>query len=74
MTGRRAAGRVAEYERPVRASARERTPDHSIGDQPPILNILVPHTGQVPWVAGFPFFIVIFCSLVMSRFALHLTQ
>jgi hypothetical protein len=42
--------------------------------QPPILNILVPHTGHVPWVAGFPFFIVIFCSFDMSRFALHFTQ
>jgi hypothetical protein len=42
--------------------------------QPPILNILVPHTGQVPWVAGLPFFIVILVSLRMSRFALHLTQ
>jgi hypothetical protein len=42
--------------------------------QPPILNIFVPHTGQVPCVAGFPFFIVIFCSFSMSRLALHFTQ
>src|SRR5450759_4082972 len=37
-------------------------------------NILVPHTGQVPWAAVFPFFIVICCAFFISRFALHLTQ
>jgi hypothetical protein len=42
--------------------------------QPPIRNILVPHTGQVPSVAGLPFFIVILFSFCISRFALHLTQ
>jgi len=40
----------------------------------PILNILVPHEGQVPWVAGFPFFIVIALGALISFFALHLTQ
>ena len=30
-----------------------------MSDQAPILNILVPQTGQVPSVAGLPFFIVI---------------
>jgi hypothetical protein len=44
------------------------------GAQPPILNIFVPHTGQMPWVAGLPFFIVIFVASFISRFALHLTQ
>src|SRR5439155_12842413 len=39
---------------PIRTAGSER--------QPPILNILVPHTGQVPWVAGLPFFIVILLS------------
>jgi hypothetical protein len=42
--------------------------------QPPMRNIFVPQTGQVPWVAGLPFFIVIFCASFMSRFALHFTQ
>jgi hypothetical protein len=42
--------------------------------QPPILNIFVPHTGQMPWVAGLPFFMVIFVASFISRFALHLTQ
>jgi hypothetical protein len=43
-------------------------------DYPPILNIFVPHTGQVPSVAGLPFFIVILFSFFISRFALHFTQ
>lgn len=42
--------------------------------QPPMRNIFVPQTGQVPWVAGLPFFIVIFCASFISRFALHFTQ
>jgi hypothetical protein len=46
----------------------------SDGIQPPILNILVPQTGQTPWVAGLPFFIVILVASFISRFALHLTQ
>jgi hypothetical protein len=40
----------------------------------PILNILVPQTGQVPSVAGRPFFIVIGLAFVISREALHFTQ
>jgi len=40
----------------------------------PILNILVPHTGQVPSVAGRPFFIVIGLAFVISRVALHFMQ
>jgi hypothetical protein len=73
MTGRRAAGGCV-LERPARALGAERAGSRDRRYQPPILNILVPQTGQTPWVAGFPFFIVIFCSLVMSRFALHFTQ
>lgn len=42
--------------------------------QPPMRNIFVPQTGQVPCVAGLPFFIVIFCASFISRFALHFTQ
>jgi hypothetical protein len=40
----------------------------------PILNILVLHTGQVPWVAGRPFFMVIGFASVMSRDVLHFMQ
>jgi hypothetical protein len=40
----------------------------------PILNIFVPHTEQIPWVAGFPFFIVTFFSSFIDLFDLHLTQ
>ncbi len=40
----------------------------------PILNTLVPHTGQVPRVAGLPFFKVTLEGSFMSRFALHLKQ
>jgi hypothetical protein len=40
----------------------------------PILNIFVPHTVQIPWVAGFPFFIVTFLSSFIDLFDLHLTQ
>jgi hypothetical protein len=43
-------------------------------DHLPILNIFVPHTGQIPWVAGFPFFIVTFFSSFIDLFDLHLTQ
>ncbi|MBU2607896.1 MAG: hypothetical protein KKF26_01105 [Chloroflexi bacterium] len=32
----------------------------------PIRNILVPHTGQTPWVAGLPFFIVIALASFIS--------
>jgi hypothetical protein len=40
----------------------------------PILNILVLHTGQVPSVAGRPFFMVIDFVLDISRVALHFMQ
>ena len=40
----------------------------------PILNILVLQTGQIPCVAGLPFFIVTACGSFISRFALHFTQ
>jgi len=43
-------------------------------DHLPILNIFVPHTVQIPWVAGFPFFIVTFFSSFIDLFDLHLTQ
>ena len=43
-------------------------------DQAPILNILVPQTGQVPSVAGLPFFMVILWSFCIVRLALHFTQ
>jgi hypothetical protein len=41
---------------------------------PPILNIFVPQTVQMPCVAGFPFFIVTFFSSFIVLLALHLTQ
>jgi hypothetical protein len=41
---------------------------------PPILNIFVPHTVHVPWMAGLPFFIVTFFSSFIVLLALHLTQ
>jgi hypothetical protein len=40
----------------------------------PILNILVLHVGQTPWVAGFPFFMVIALGLFISFVARHFTQ
>ena len=40
----------------------------------PILNILVPHDGQTPWVAGFPFFMVMALAFFISFLARHLTQ
>lgn len=40
----------------------------------PILKIFVPQTGQEPWVAGRPFFMVIALASLISREALHLTQ
>jgi len=40
----------------------------------PILKILVPHSGQRPWVAGRPFFIVMSLASLISRLLLHLTQ
>src|SRR5437868_14724229 len=41
---------------------------------PPIRNILVPQTGQTPWVAGLPFFMVTFFSSFIVLLALHLTD
>ena len=43
-------------------------------DQPPIRKTLPPQIGQVPWSAGLPFFIVIFCGFWTSTFFLSLTQ
>ena len=40
----------------------------------PILKIFVPQTGQEPWVAGRPFFMVICLASLISREALHLTH
>jgi len=40
----------------------------------PIRNILVPHVGHVPWVAGLPFFIVMDLGSLISFLARHLTQ
>ena len=40
----------------------------------PILKIFVPHTGQSPWVAGRPFFMVMAFASLISREALHFTQ
>ncbi len=37
-------------------------------------NIFVPHTGQIPWVAGLPFFMVTFFSSFIVLLDLHLTQ
>ena len=41
---------------------------------PPILNIFVPHTEQVPETACLPFFIVTCFSFFISLLALHFTQ
>ena len=40
----------------------------------PILNTLVLQVGQVPLVAGRPFFRVTCCGFFISRFVLHLKQ
>ncbi len=48
-------------------------PDHSYLLLP-ILNILVPHSGHTPCVAGLPFFIVTAFSSFMVRLVRHLTQ
>jgi hypothetical protein len=40
----------------------------------PILNILVPQTGQTPSVAGRPFFIVTCFASLISRWVLHFMQ
>jgi triosephosphate isomerase len=41
---------------------------------PPMRNILVPHLGQVPFVAGLPFLSFTLFGSFISRFALHFTQ
>jgi hypothetical protein len=40
----------------------------------PILNIFVPHVGQIPVVAGLLFFITTGWAFFISRLALHFTQ
>lgn len=40
----------------------------------PMRKTLVPQVGQVPWVAGLPFFMVIAWGLLISLFSRHLTQ
>lgn len=40
----------------------------------PILNIVVPHTGHLPFVAGLPFFIVVASAPDISRCVLHFKQ
>jgi hypothetical protein len=40
----------------------------------PILNILVPHSAQVPSVAARPFFIVMGLAWVIGRWVLHFMQ
>ena len=40
----------------------------------PILNILVPQTGQVPWVAGRAFFMVMALAPFISRLVRHFMQ
>ncbi len=40
----------------------------------PILNILVPQTGHTPWVAGFPFFMVMALAYFISLLVRHFTQ
>ncbi len=40
----------------------------------PILKILVPQSGHVPWIAGRPFFIVTCCGSLISTFLRSLTQ
>ena len=37
-------------------------------------NIFVPQTGQAPWVAGRPFFMVMDLASLISRDSQHLTQ
>ena len=40
----------------------------------PIRHILVPHVGQAPLVAAFPFFKVTFCGFLISFLVRHLKQ
>ena len=42
---------------------------------PPMMrNSFVPQSGQTPWIAGRPFFMVTSCGFAISFFALHFTQ
>jgi hypothetical protein len=52
----------------------EKTKRKKENDYLPILNILVPQTGQTPCVAGLPFFMVTFFSSFIVRLDLHFTQ
>jgi len=40
----------------------------------PILNIFVLHVGQVPFIAGLPFFMVVDFGFFISLLVLHFTQ
>jgi hypothetical protein len=40
----------------------------------PIRNILVPHAGHTPWVAGLPFFMVMALAFFISFLDLHFIQ
>ena len=40
----------------------------------PMRKTFVPHVGQVPWVAGLPFFMVMAWGLRISLLLRHLTQ
>lgn len=40
----------------------------------PMRMIVVPQTGHLPFIAGFPFFRVIATGSFISRLALHFTQ
>jgi hypothetical protein len=43
-------------------------------DEAPILKSLVEQSGQTPWTAGRPFFMVTCDGFLISFFALHFTQ
>lgn len=51
---------------------------HLIGDCDyealPILNMVVPQTGHLPFVAGLPFFMVVASAFCISRWVRHLRQ
>ena len=75
LYGRRQAGLAASRSRTPPGSAPGGRPDSA--GQPsslPILKILVPQSGQVPWIAGRPFFIVICWGSLISTFLRSLTQ
>ena len=74
--GPRVAGRAERRTRRGRRARRATAASWSDDDQValPILKILVPQVGQVPVVAGLPFFMVIACGSLISVGALHLRQ